>query len=75
MCSSNICKCLVSEKVRRRELGKYGFQVLFLDDEDLDVKDWKERCLFKIREFEAVKLTEVSGKKFKSNEAERGGQG
>lgn len=28
-----------------------GFKILFLSDEDLNVKDWKERCIKKINMF------------------------
>jgi len=41
--------------VRRVKLGKYGFQVVFLDERDLFGKYWESHCLNKIRKVEAIK--------------------
>ena len=39
------------EEVRRKRFAAFGFKTLFLDDEDLNVKNWKEICLNKIQTF------------------------
>ena len=40
------------EKTRSEIFAKFGYKTLFLNDEDLCCKNWEQKCLQKIREFE-----------------------
>jgi very-short-patch-repair endonuclease len=39
------------EQKRAERFSKYGFKVLFLNDDDFSREDWKEHCLNKIKNF------------------------
>jgi len=39
------------EKERYKIFAKYGFKTLFLNEDDLCIKNWKKKCLNKIKNF------------------------